>query len=1006
MVKAVEERLGQVRKIEGEQPNAPSVSLLMTLARVHESKGSFGAAVAELRRALDMQVSLTGPQSWEVAELQSEIGRLRRLERLGRNRLEALSRLGPTVGRVATGNGSLASAICIDPRGLFLTRARPLANLWRMSYTEKEIHPKTGEIIGLKTEYNREEPVELAIILNPGLPDQAVLPAQVVRTGTTEDLALLAVPAHRPLAALELARGHTPEVGAEVIALNHWNAPVESPFDEAAELIFLRACPTTVATVRSLSGHPWILLLDAPLPPGASEGPVLDGLGRLIGFAVPGLPGTGVSYTIPARAIEELLGRAVLLARLPAVSYRDRKREHDWVIPIWVADSKTPEIAVEVAFGEGDSRRSFRSRSVAERPGEFVVRGIPVDPHTVDRVDLLVGRSQGKTRYTVEDCEVSVGPTRLRLSELRRLELGEEARGFTADGRLLAGATAGLDGLKGSIGGKAVSVDLRGASSLVVVYPPESVEPVPGEIVVRSRGEVLLDERIAARLRVPLVDLGGLLDVSRASKPNGPGDGLTPARLGEDRDFVLEGKIGRVAVGGGGRYLLLTLPDRKELVVFDTFSQRLAGRVALVADDVLVAAGADAMLLVYPDLRIIHRFDLRRLALDRRAALPIRGEAKAVSLGSDSSGPMLVSWVQHQGGGTFRWINFSMIDVETLKALECASFHENHDQDMTDHPGEMPEPGVLRLASPPFYQLLDINLRASPRGDVWGLSHSGSTTSGFCTLALRGSAARAYERLLDHGYLIPGQDGRTVLTERRGRVDLEGRAPARGGMPAAPSWLPSSFRDQAPLVPHRLVPSAEPAYYLAIDGLGTQPSPGAHGPKAVVAFHALGLDRPLGTLEFPWEAPRPNPTPPWVTQRRRGPGDDQRFHWVPAADLLVVIPPTDDRLLLRRIRIDESLKQLKGQYLFISSPRGMDVVLGRPFRHTIAAKSGRGQPEFTLARGPTGLRVSPGGDLAWDEPAGEPGDEVEAIIEVRDASGRKITETIVFRLLAAGRATR
>jgi hypothetical protein len=993
-VKELEECLELARKTLGEQPNAPRVDILKTLARVHESKGSFGASVADLKRALDVQMSLTGPRSWEVLELQSEVGRLERLGKLAADRLEVLSHLGPTAALVSTGQGTLASAICIDPGGLFLTRARPLANLWRSSTTHFDYDPKTGELIGLRTEHNREEPLALAVVVNPGLPDQAILLARVVRTSATEDLALLAVPASRPLAALELARGDVPEVGTEAIVLNHWNAPVQSRFDEA-EPIFLRACPSTVTAVRSLNGRPWILQLDASLPPGGSEGLVLDCQGRLLGFAVQGLAGTGVSYTIPARAIEELLGKAVLLAEPPVLSYRERKRERDWKIPIWVAEPKSSGIEVEVALGEGRSRRSFRSTSIAERPGTFVVRVVPVDSKTVDHVDLLVAGSQGTTRYTVEDCEVSVGSTKLRLSELRRLDLGREPRGVAADGRLLAGAPGGLDGLKRQEGGTTVPVDLRDASSLRVVYPPELIEPLPGELIVRSRGEVLLRERFPVRLREPLVDLGGVLDVSQAPAMRDRGDDLSPVRLGEDRVVELDGKIGAVAVGGGGRYLLLTLPERRELVVFDAFSQRLVARVPLADDDVLVAAGADALFLVYPGLRIIHRWDLRRMALDRTAELPIRGHVKAVALGAGAAGPMLVRWVEEQSGGKFTRMDFSFIDPESLKVLACSTFREGSETGQRDQPGEAPEPGVLRLARYTNGSG-DVRLSASPRGDVFALWQTDVSPVGFCTLALRGRAVRGFQRHSDFGHLIPGQDGRTVFTGRGERLDLEGQPRVRAGTPTAGPGIPLP-PNQLQSAPPRLVPSAEPAYYLAINGLGTQLSPGAAGSKAVVAFHALGLDRPLGTLEVPWQVPGPVPPPPH---------DNQRFHWIPAADLLCVIPPSDDRLLLRRIRLDELLSRLGEDDLFVSSPRGVDVLLGRPFRHAIEARSGRGQPEFTLSKGPTGLRVTAGGELIWDEPIGKPGDQVEAVVELRDAAGHTITETMILRLLTAGRAIR
>lgn len=1004
--KVLEQCLEQARETLGERQNTPSVDLLRTLARVHESKGAFAAAGAEIRRALDIQTRLTGPQSWEVVELEREISRLDRLGKLGKDRLESLSHLGPTLALVSAGNGSLASAVCIDPRGLFLTRARPLAELWRSSKTHFEYDGKSNALIGLRTEYNTDEPLELFVVLNPGRPDQAVLPALVVRTGGTQDLALLAVTTPQPLAALELARGHVPAIGAEVTALNHWIAPVRS-YLGSAEPIFLRACPSTIAAVRSSKNRPWILQLDAVPPEGGTEGPVVDGRGRLLGFAIKGLPGTGLSYTIPSQVIEELLGKAVLLARPPVVSYRERKREHDWSIPLWVAPTEVPEeVAVEIAFGEGPSRRTFGSTSVAGRPGVFLAKVVPGDPAVADRVDLLVGRSQGVTRYTVEDREVSVGPAKLRLSELRRLELGREPKGFAADGRPLAGSLGGLDGLKIQAKGVTAPVDFQDASSLDVVYPPESAEPIPGELVVRSRGEVLHREQYPVRLREPLVDLGGVLDVSRISASDDPGDGSSPTRLRDDQVIALDDVIGAATVGGGGRYLLLTLRKRKQLVVFDAYSQRIAARVPVAADDVLIAAGADAAFLVYPGLRIIHRWDLRRMALDRTAALPIRGDVKAVALGSAATGPIIVRWIERQVGGEFTRMNFSFIDPRSLKVLEVSMFGERSDVAQPDRPGEVPEPGVLRLAR--FSSGGEkVNLRASPRGDVFGFWRTDVSPEGFSILSLRGSAARALHIHKSFGHLIPGQDGRTVFTGTGGRLDLEGEPQESGDTQKAPprTLAPSN---QPPPAPTRLIPSAEAANYLAVKGLGIQSGPAPNkpgvGPKAVVAFQTLGLDQPLGELEIPWQAPGPVPTPAPGNDPPRRPNDDQRFHWVPAADLLVVIPPSDDRLILRRVHLDEMSGRLGKQTLYVSSPRGVDVILGRPFRHPIKARSGRGRPEFTLLKGPIGLQLAPGGELTWEDPAGKPGDEVEVVFKVQNASGRTVNEIIILRLLKTGSA--
>jgi hypothetical protein len=1052
-VKQFEECLEQARKTLGEPPNAPTVDIVRMLARAHESSGAFGAAAAETRRAVEMQMHLTGPQSWEVIELQSELGRLERLAKLGKDRLEVLSRLRTTVALVSDGRGALASAICIDARGLFLTRARPLANLWKTTTTHLDYHPDSGEFIGLRTEYNPEESLGMFVVLNPGLPDLAILAARVVRTAATEDLALLAVPAITSLASVELARGEVPEVGKETIVLNLWNAPVKSR-GEGPEAMFLRACPCKVAAVRSLNGRPWIFQLDASMPPGGPEGMVLDNQGRLLGFAIKGLAGTGVAYTIPTQAIEEFRGKAIVMAPAPAISYRARKGKHDWAIPIWVADPKAKEIAVELAFGES---RSFRSTGVGEQPGTLVVKVVPVDPKTVDRVDLLVRRGIETTRYTADDRDVSVGPTKLRLSDLRRLELGGERRGIAADGRIMAGAPSGLEGLKGHSGGKAVPVDLRDATRLDVVYPPESVEPLTCELVVRSRDEVLLRERYPVRLRESLVELGGMLDVTHAVASTDRGHDQAVVAPSQDREITLNGMIAAVTVGGGGRYVLLTLSKPRKLVVFDSLSQRLAAEVPLVDDDVLVAAGADAFFLVYPGMRIIHRWSLGRMALDRTAALPIRGDVKAVALGRDSAGPLLFRWVNQQGGGRFTQTEFSFIDPESLKVLECSTFHERTDHTQREQPGPIAEPGALRLARYVTGRE-EVNLRASPRGDVFCLWQSGVSPAGFVTLKLKGSEVWTLQLHLDFGHLIPSPEGRTVFTGSGERLDLEGKP--RGGAARSPQPGPAPAPNQPPSVPQKFVPSADPAYYLAIKGLGGGHPPSPRATTIVVAFNALGIDRELESLELPWPPPRPVAAPPptilpapmvnrsitpngstaslnspsrfgflgqpdvsrtftpgrtttsftyphptQFTGTERRPDDDQRFHWLPQAELLVVIPPTDDRLILRRVRLNEFLAKLRENDLFLSSPRGFDVPLGMPFHHTLAARSGRGQAEFKLSRGPAGLRLSPVGELGWEAPTGKPGEEVEAVVEVGTAAGTKISETIILRLLSTRRAT-
>jgi hypothetical protein len=997
-----EKCLELAKELFGDEPNSDTVAILQAIARLPESSGEFTRALVALGRALAVQLQRTGAKSWEVSEINEEIGRLSRLDKLGANRTGELARLRSSIVFVSTGNSVLGSAVCIDPRGLFITQARPLADLVREVTTNFEYDPKTSELIGLRTEYDRYARWELFVIVNPELPDQIILPARIVRTSKTDDLALIVASGGNPLPAPELARAHVPRTGSDVIALNHWMPPNKS-LRVGQEPPFLRMNPSTFSTVRLLKDRPWILeFADAPAP-GTSEGPLIDKAGRLVGYCIRGLPGTGLAYAIPARQIETLLGDGAILADNRTLAYQDRKREQVWTVPVMLTDPKRPDVSLEVAFVEGDSRRRFRS-DLAKEAGKFSMRLVPVSPEAAEPVDLIVEDPRGKNRYRVEDRAVSVGPATIRLSELRSLEFAGQPRAVTADGRVLEGTISGLEGLRGQADGKLAEVETRSAGRIRVVYPPESIDPLAAEFVLRSREEILVREPLPIPIRVPRVELGGRFDVSIAPAARDPLAAPAPTEMAEDRVLDMEARIGAVAVGGGGRFLLLALLERDEAVVFDAFSRRIATRIPLLARDVLVAGAADAMLLVYPELGVIHRWDLRRMTLERTASLPIRGEVKAVTIGADSAGPMLVRWVERSSRAGFSRTYFSFIDPHSLKVLSNSRLRVSNWELKSENLWDMPEPGVARL---PRYldENGDLKLRASSRGDVFAIWRTDQTPGGFVTWTLRGGDSQVIDRHTDFRHLIPSQDGRSIFTGGGQRVDLRGEL-IGNGTKATPK--PGAARPQNPplMPPTLLVPSSEPAYFLDVDISQSGPSQVSKGEKASIRYKALGLERPLGTLDLPWDVPKPVPNPRPDQGSPRQPDDDQRFHWIPAANLLVVIPPTNDRLVLRHVRLKEMLERLGGNYLFVSSPRGIDVVLGRPFRGAIIAETGRGRATFTLMKGPPGLRLSIVGELQWDEPSGKPGDQVELDIEISNGAMRPVAETLVLRILSPGGTSR
>ena len=167
-------------------------------------------------------------------------------------------------------------------------------------------------------------------------------------------------------------------------------------------------------------------------------------------------------------------------------------------------------------------------------------------------------------------------------------------------------------------------------------------------------------------------------------------------------------------------------------------------------------------------------------------------------------------------------------------------------------------------------------------------------------------------------------------------------------------------------------------------------------PGAVtLSVHAAGDGTPLLTVHGLDEMS--------VTARVRdwqsgGLATDKRFQFVPAAQLLITIPPSNDRLLLRRLEIDKALEKAGADELFVTSPLLLSVKAGDQLDHQIVARSRKGGITYSLTSGPDGLTVTPDGKLRWLVPGSLKGQEVEAVVTVADATGQERFRKITIKI--------
>ncbi|WP_439622267.1 hypothetical protein [Gemmata sp.] len=126
----------------------------------------------------------------------------------------------------------------------------------------------------------------------------------------------------------------------------------------------------------------------------------------------------------------------------------------------------------------------------------------------------------------------------------------------------------------------------------------------------------------------------------------GPVPQITPSKVEADLTTLdlapHGGRVGAVAVGGGGRFLVLHFPDAGRLGVFDASEGRVVGTVGAEKGDVKVAAGLSWVVTCAAG----NTFRVLTLpALEPRydTTVPLFGGVSAMAMGHRTDGPLLVT---------------------------------------------------------------------------------------------------------------------------------------------------------------------------------------------------------------------------------------------------------------------------------------------------------------------------------------------------------------------------
>jgi hypothetical protein len=324
----------------------------------------------------------------------------------------------------------------------------------------------------------------------------------------------------------------------------------------------------------------------------------------------------------------------------------------------------------------------------------------------------------------------------------------------------------------------------------------------------------------------------------------------------------LSDKIGDVAVGGRGRFLILRLLERRTLALFDVNEAKVVHEFPAPEDNVKFAAGADKLVIIQGgSTNALERWGLYTKRKERTAAAPPGVRAvKATCMGSAARGPVLVQWADDDRN-EIAPAPVEFLDLETLQPLTLQVVGAK---------------GFARLS---FAFREHMHFRAAAAASVFGAWGTG-TPQGAHSYVLSGNKLYLYYQHESYGHVIPRADGKTMYTQgRQLRRELTHARDGRGlAVPAhhGPYYLRAAINPAGtgrPLEDRR----------WNIDGFTAH---NADDDRAILTDRSISLTvnylqlHGFGTLDL-----------------------DQRIHFLPAAKVIITIPAGEDRLVLNRFDV-------------------------------------------------------------------------------------------------------
>lgn len=396
---------------------------------------------------------------------------------------------------------------------------------------------------------------------------------------------------------------------------------------------------------------------------------------------------------------------------------------------------------------------------------------------------------------------------------------------------------------------------------------------------------------------------------------------LSPVQFqGIQKTVKLPTPLSDYTLGGGGRYLIMHLPELNQLAVFDSVQTDIIKYLPVEQGRILFTAGAQHLIVSYPDKNLFQRWSLSTFKLEQTVTCQTPAPLTAMIMGHSSAGPVVL----FAGTGPR---NFKPLFLDPLK-LELLSF-------------EYKNPASLFI-EPHFIQ-------ASADGRVIGYGNEG------ILLLSDSSVLHVKTQTGNPQLLIPNFDGSIIYS---------------------PYYILDTYLNvmEKTQTPDMRIPSVQPGYFMRIPRDDRKPQ------NFGITFYSEGNPRPLITVTD-------IDVPLSQSDRYRKPQSPtffRRFIFLPAANALVQIPATNDRLIIYKMDLLKRLQQSDIDYLYAVARPESVVPVNQNWKYQIEARSRQGDVSYEIINAPQGMTISKTGQLAWQIPEIFSDSTVKVTIKIHD----------------------